>query len=112
MQLRHLQYTRVSFVFVDPAVSKKSMIVGASVGSSCGLIMVILLGLLVRWLQHRQRAPIEKFSQIALLKLSLSSGNAFKFELDKAGWPILLGEGGFGEVSSSPACDDLPYRGP
>ena len=94
MQLR----TKVSFVLVDPAVSKKPIIVGASVGSTCGLAMVILLGLSVRWLQRRQRAPIGKFSQTALLKLSLSSGNAFKFELDKAGWPVLLGEGGFGEV--------------
>lgn len=51
-----------------------------------------------------------QFSQTALLKMGASSsGDAFKFQLDKAGRLQLLGEGGFGEVNH---CYMITFKNP
>ena len=92
-------------------MNRKPLIAGLTVGSILGIALIAAIGYGLYWAHHRLQRPAGTFSRKALLDMARgsSTGHDFKFVVDRTGHPILLGEGGYGEVIVLPCmcCKDL-----
>ena len=82
----------------DPGMWSNEAITACAVGIACALILAAAAGV-IRWLMTRNLRSCAFGNTV--ISLGSCSRHDLRPELNKAGVPIPLGKGGYGEVSAS-----------